>query len=418
MISCFHTLAFWAFFEHSGELALWADSFCIPGDNEIDLFLKWSVFGKAVALCIPCTAFSALETSWWRKITRWKSNSSITFLLTKERSVRFRRSWWLRTGLLSKWALPFWKAWFESYLLGFFDLAGWDWWKVFEVVCHQLHHQPVDLWQSWQKCFSGWCPKMQELKNMRNEKLKDPPVEDTDEAPAKRRRGVECVVEVSMVPWSPCSARAKGHRWQMWWWSWRPRCSVLYSDSFCQTAWKRQPPGHTKRELPRRTRRRTEGFRAEKVVEKVCLCVCGPVMSCQHISLHGSNMLLWLKVTSPCGSNPIAWHCYALAFMAQTFCCLWYVSPIAQRLCLGHWLKWLMMLLPCHMKHISHQAIQSCCNTLAFRLKYIRNQCGLHWPQRPKHVCHFFWGQVAAMVVNSIFLCSNEAASGLAEGCK
>ena len=25
-----------------------------------------------------------------------------------------------------------------------------------------------------------------------NEKLKDPPVEDTDEAPAKRRRGVEC----------------------------------------------------------------------------------------------------------------------------------------------------------------------------------------------------------------------------------
>ncbi|CAL1170052.1 unnamed protein product [Cladocopium goreaui] len=38
-------------------------------------------------------------------------------------------------------------------------------------------------------------PKMQELKNMRNEKLKDPPVEDTDEAPAKRRRGVECVVE-------------------------------------------------------------------------------------------------------------------------------------------------------------------------------------------------------------------------------
>ena len=151
---------------------------------------------------------------------------------------------------------------------------------------------------------------------------------------------------------------------------------------------------------------------------KKCACVCGPVMSCQHISLHGSNMLLWLKVTSPSGSNPIAWHCYALAFMAQTFCCLWYVSPIAQRLCLGHWLKWLMMLLPCHMKHISHQAIQSCCNTLAFRLKYIRNQCGLHWPQRPKHVCHFFWGQVAAMVVNSIFLCSNEAASGLAEGCK
>ena len=48
-----------------------------------------------------------------------------------------------------------------------------------------------------------------------NEKLKDPPVEDTDEAPAKRRRGVECVVEVSMVPWSPCSARAKGHKWQM-----------------------------------------------------------------------------------------------------------------------------------------------------------------------------------------------------------
>ena len=151
---------------------------------------------------------------------------------------------------------------------------------------------------------------------------------------------------------------------------------------------------------------------------KKCACVCGPVMSCQHISLHGSNMLLWLKVTSPSGSNPIAWHCYALAFMAQTFCCLWYVSPIAQRLCLGHWLKWLMTLLPCHMKHISHQAIQSCCNTLAFRLKYIRNQCGLHWPQRPKHVCHFFWGQVAAMVVNSIFLCSNEAASGLAEGCK
>jgi hypothetical protein len=41
-------------------------------------------------------------------------------------------------------------------------------------------------------------PKMQELKNMRNEKLKDPPVEDTDEAPAKRRREVECVVEVDV----------------------------------------------------------------------------------------------------------------------------------------------------------------------------------------------------------------------------
>lgn len=414
MISCFHTLAFWAFFEHSGELALWADSFCIPGDNEIDLFLKWSVFGKAVALCIPCTAFSALETSWWRKITRWKSNSSITFLLTKERSVRFRRSWWLRTGLLSKWALPFWKAWFESYLLGFFDLAGWDWWKVFEVVCHQLHHQPVDLWQSWQKCFSGWCPKMQELK-MRSWRI--------------------LLWKILMK-----LLQKGGEGWNVWWrcpWyhglhalpeqkATDGRCDgeVGGQDALCciQIPFARLLGRDNLQDIQKEScQGGQEGGLKDSELRKwwkKCACVCGPVMSCQHISLHGSNMLLWLKVTSPSGSNPIAWHCYALAFMAQTFCCLWYVSPIAQRLCLGHWLKWLMMLLPCHMKHISHQAIQSCCNTLAFRLKYIRNQCGLHWPQRPKHVCHFFWGQVAAMVVNSIFLCSNEAASGLAEGCK
>ncbi|CAL1170519.1 unnamed protein product [Cladocopium goreaui] len=47
-----------------------------------------------------------------------------------------------------------------------------------------------------EKCFSGWCTKMQELKNMRNEKLKDPPVEDTDEAPAKRPQMADVMVKL------------------------------------------------------------------------------------------------------------------------------------------------------------------------------------------------------------------------------
>ena len=114
---------------------------------------------------------------------------------------------------------------------------------------------------------------MQELKNMRNEKLKDPPVEDTDEAPAKRRRGVECVVEVDVhgtMASMLCPSKRPQMADVMVKLEAKMLCAVfrfLLPDCLEETT------SRTYKKRAARRTRRTEGFRAEKVVEKVCLCV-------------------------------------------------------------------------------------------------------------------------------------------------
>ena len=91
-----------------------------------------------------------------------------------------------------------------------------------------------------------------------------------------------------MVPWSPCSARADG------------RCDgeVGGQDALCciQIPFARLLGRDNLQDIQKEScQGGQEGGLKDSELRKwwkKCACVCSPVLSCQHISLHCSNMLL------------------------------------------------------------------------------------------------------------------------------
>ena len=273
MFFCFHALAILALVLGILQTSHQAHDFGIPGEFDVALLLKLNLSGWILKLCTACTAFWLcihlmmeegyevdIETCYSVRFNKGKPLQIPSALLVEDMQGDSPNSHHLIKACLEIPFCDLWPCRIRKETLSSSCLRPTSPSTASSVA--RLPGMLLLLVAARCRSWSTWempsCPT--HLVNLKLVKRL-----------LQRGEGVwrQWWRWMCMELWFPCCAPAKGHSWQMWWWSWNHRCCLLSSSSCFQTAWKRPLPDPAKSPglLPRRSRRKTES-RAEKVVWK------------------------------------------------------------------------------------------------------------------------------------------------------